>query len=125
MGLVGWDVRVGIWSMAWGSFLQSLEEGIAAAAAAASATLPEMTMRREAVPRENDCMSYCALFWDLEGCGSYVTDVGYRIPDGGLLVKSILNSSSRGVGDLLMITTTTVGERGGCANISLCTSGCG
>ncbi len=90
-GLVGLDVRVGIWSTAWRPFLQSREEGIAAAAAMVGATLPTMTMHGDAVVREKDRASYHALFWDLEGCSSHVRDVGYRTPDGGWLGESALN----------------------------------
>ncbi len=108
LGSVGWDVQVGIWSTAWGPFLQSLEKGIAVAV-----TLPTMTTCRDAITREKDCASYRALFRDLEGCGSYMRDIRYRTPDGGWLVKSNLNSSPCGFGDLLTTTTTMGGRRGG------------
>jgi hypothetical protein len=85
--LVGRDVGVEIWSTVWRPFLQSREEGIVAAAAMAAATLPMMTTRRDAAAREKDHPSYCALFQDLEGCGSYVRDVGYRTPKWGVVCQ--------------------------------------
>jgi hypothetical protein len=101
---------VGIWSMAWGPFLWNLEEGIVAAAAAA--TMPTMTTCWDAFGREKVCTSYHALFQDLGRCRSYVRDVGYRTPGGGWLIESVLNSLPRGISDLAAMTMTTGGRRG-------------
>jgi hypothetical protein len=118
LGSVGWDVQLGIWSMAWEPFLLSLEEGIATVA-----TLLTMTMHGDAVAREKDCASYRALFRDLEGCGSYVRDVGYRTPDGGWLVESNLNLLPYDVGDLPRTTMLMGGERGGGGETTSTTNG--
>jgi hypothetical protein len=102
--------------MAWGLFFRSLEEGIVAAKAVAVVTLPRMTTRGEAVAREKDRASYLTLFRDLEGCCSYVRDVGYRTPNGRWLAKSVLNSLLRGIGDLpttMMMTSGGKGEGSG------------
>jgi hypothetical protein len=95
----------------WGWFLRSLGEGIAVAAVVA--TSPTITTAGDAVVREKDRMSYRTLFQYLEGCSSYVWDVGYRTTDGGWLVKSILNSLPHGVLSDLLTRTTTGIERGG------------
>jgi hypothetical protein len=104
---------VGVCSTALGLFFRSLEEGIAAAAMAAVATFPTMTKGGDVIAREKDHASYRTLFRDLEGCGSYARDLGYRTPDGGWLVVSILNSLPCGVGDLPTTTTTTTSMSSG------------
>jgi hypothetical protein len=71
-----------------------------------------MTICGDAVAREKDRASYRALFRYLERCGSYVRDIGYRILDGGWLVKSVLNLLPCDVGDL-PTSTMMGGNRGG------------
>jgi hypothetical protein len=101
-----------------GIFLRSLEEGIAAAA-----TLLMMTIRGDAVAREKGFAFYCALFRDLEGCGSYLRDVGFRTPGKEGLVKSNLNPLPCDVVDLSMTMTTKGGKRGGGGGTTLTANG--
>ncbi|KAL7552253.1 hypothetical protein ACHAWF_015481 [Thalassiosira exigua] len=77
-GASGREIGVGIWSTAWWSFLRSLERGGA----------------------NKDRASYRTLLRDLEACGSYVDDVGYRTPNGEWMVRSELNATPFGVEDL-------------------------
>ncbi len=98
--------------MVWGPFLRSLDEDITAAVAALGATLPTMTSRGDTVARKKDSASYCALFLDLEGCGSSVRDVAYRTLDGGWFVKSVLNLLPRGIGKHPTTTMMMGGRRG-------------
>ena len=76
-GSRGRDIGVGIWSTAWWPFLSSIEKG------------------------EKKRQSHITLLRDLEMCGSYVKDVGYRTPDGSWLVRSELNANPYGVEDIL------------------------
>lgn len=76
-GSRGRDIGVGIWSTAWWPFLSSLKRG------------------------EMNRQSHITLLRDLEMCGSYVKDVGYRTPDGSWLVRSQLNANPYGVEDVL------------------------
>mmetsp|Transcript_25486 Transcript_25486/g.42052 ORF Transcript_25486/g.42052 Transcript_25486/m.42052 type:complete len:671 (+) Transcript_25486:175-2187(+) len=87
-GALGRDIGVGIWSTAWWPFLRSLEKGLSSCSADNNDT-------------NKNRQSYKALLKDLEACGSYVKDVGYRSPDGSWLVKSQLNASPYGINDLL------------------------
>ena len=85
-GSRGRDIGVGIWSTAWKPFLLSLEKGVAAT---------------EGDEKEKNRQSYVTLLKDLELCGSYVKEVGYRTPDGSWLVQSELNASPYCVEDVL------------------------
>ena len=95
-GASGRDIGVGIWSTAWWPFLRSLDRGSSSTDEISGENALEASVRRE-----KDRRSYKTLLQDLEACGSYVRDVGYRTPDGGWLVKSELNASPFGVNDLL------------------------
>ncbi len=86
-------------------------------------TLLMMTTRGDAVAREKNHAFYRALFRELEGCGSYVRDVGYRTPDGRWLIESNLNLLPCDVGDLPTTTMMMVGERGGGSEMMLTTNG--
>mmetsp|Transcript_8545 Transcript_8545/g.12909 ORF Transcript_8545/g.12909 Transcript_8545/m.12909 type:complete len:660 (+) Transcript_8545:118-2097(+) len=90
-GALGRHIGVGIWSTAWWPFLRSLEKGYNDA--------------------NKNRQSYKTLLKDLEACGSYVKDVGYRSPNGSWLVKSQLNASPYGIDDLLHGTTESNGSK--------------
>ena len=91
-GALGRDIGVGIWSTAWWPFLRSLEKGLSSGNNAEDNNNKDTNKNRQ---------SYKALLKDLEACGSYVKDVGYRSPNGSWLVKSQLNASPYGINDLL------------------------
>jgi len=93
-GAAGRDIGVGIWSTAWWPFLKSVKEGLRSS----SSTSSDLA---SAVARQKNRQSYRTLLQDLEACGSYVGDVGYRTPDGSWLVKSELNAAPFGIMDLL------------------------
>ncbi len=95
-GALGRHIGVGIWSTAWWPFLRSLEKGLSSDTANSNSNSTDMNRNRQ---------SYKILLKDLEACGSYVTDVGYRSPNGSWLVKSQLNASPYGIDDLLDGTT--------------------
>jgi len=102
-GAVGRDIGVGIWSTAWEPFLRSLSENEEGddedddeddeVDANAAKTALRRHKRRRA--------SHVNLLRDLEACGSYVKDVGYRTPDGTWLVRSVLNDRPFGIRDVL------------------------
>jgi len=87
-GALGRNIGVGIWSTAWWPFLRSLQQGISSTNDSVMST-------------HKNRQSYKTLLQDLESCGSYVGDVGYRTPNGSWLVKSELNSHPFGINDLL------------------------
>ena len=91
-GALGRQIGVGIWSTAWWPFLRSLEKSLSSSS---SASL------NDRVKEQKNRQSYKTLLKDLEACGSYVKDVGYRQPNGSWLVKSQLNASPFGIDDLL------------------------
>ena len=86
-GALGRNIGVGIWSTAWWPFLKSLQQG--------------MGSTDDNIPKQKNRQSFKTLLQDLESCGSYVGDVGYRTPNGSWLVKSELNSHPFGIDDLL------------------------
>lgn len=94
-GSRGRDIGVGIWSTAWKPFLRSLEKGLVAT---------------DAIGKEKNRKSYITLLKDLEMCGSYVKEVGYRTPDGSWLVQSELNARPYGVDDVLSGKSKDVGS---------------
>ncbi|KAL3790828.1 hypothetical protein ACHAWO_010667 [Cyclotella atomus] len=94
-GSRGRDIGVGIWSTAWKPFLRSLEKGLGAL---------------DGIGKEKNRQSYIALLKDLEMCGSYVKEVGYRTPDGSWLVQSELNARPYGVEDVLSGKSKDVGS---------------
>ena len=85
-GALGRNIGVGIWSTAWWPFLKSLQQGIAST---------------NDISKQKNRQSFKTLLQDLESCGSYTSDVGYRTPNGSWLVKSELNSHPFGINDLL------------------------
>lgn len=89
-GALGRNIGVGIWSTAWWTFLKNLQLGI-------SSTNTD----DKDIPKQKNRQSYKTLLQDLESCGSYVGDVGYRTPNGSWLVKSELNSHPFGINDLI------------------------
>lgn len=102
-GARGRDIGVGIWSTAWWPFLQSLEAGASASSSTTAATDDNSTSfsTTSEVTKQKYRQSYQTLLQDLEMCGSYVGDVGYRTPDGSWLVRSELNAKPFGIDDLL------------------------
>ena len=96
-GALGRHIGVGIWSTAWWPFLRSLEKGL-------SGNTENDESKVAKVIEQKNRQSYVTLLKDLEACGSYVKDVGYRNPDGSWLVKSQLNASPYGIYDLLQST---------------------
>ena len=94
-GALGRQIGVGIWSTAWWPFLRSLEKGLSGTNTTSSTSL------NDRVKEQKNRQSYKTLLKDLEACGSYVKDVGYRQPNGSWLVKSQLNASPFGIDDLL------------------------
>ena len=109
-GALGRHIGVGIWSTAWWPFLRSLEKGLSSSS---SGNTHNNTTVANIVREQKNRQSYKTLLQDLEACGSYVKDVGYRSPNGTWLVKSQLNASPYGVNDLLQNigTTTTIGSK--------------
>ena len=97
-GSRGRDIGVGIWSTAWWPFLRSLEKGMAASTGKNDINASSI---KEVLVKEKNRQSYQTLLRDLEMCGSYVKEVGYRTPDGSWLVKSELNANPFGVEDVL------------------------
>jgi len=87
-GALGRNIGVGIWSTAWWPFLRSLQLGIS-------------STNDSVISKQKNRQSFKTLLQDLESCGSYVGDVGYRTPNGSWLVKSELNSHPFGINDLL------------------------
>lgn len=98
-GALGRHIGVGIWSTAWWPFLRSLEKGLSSSG---TGNNTDMNKNRQ---------SYKILLKDLEACGSYVKDVGYRSPNGSWLVKSQLNASPYGIEDLLNGNTESNGSK--------------
>jgi len=103
-GAIGRHIGVGIWSTAWWPFLRSLEKGLSSSSSAAGTSSSTVA---NIVQNQKNRQSFKTLLKDLEACGSYVKDVGYRSPNGTWLVKSQLNASPYGINDLLNGTTTT------------------
>ena len=119
-GAMGRDIGVGIWSTAWWPYLRSLSQGAQAKSKHRPAGDDDDEQSRggssgtdgrqdinnsglsDLIQRQKDRQSYKTLLQDLEACGSYVGDVGYRTPDGGWLVRYELNSSPYGIDDLLL-----------------------
>ncbi len=102
-GALGRHIGVGIWSTAWWPFLRSLEKGLSLSTTNNNTTATVANI----VQQQKNRQSYKTLLKDLEACGSYVKDVGYRSPNGSWLVKSELNASPYGINDLLHNGTTT------------------
>lgn len=105
-GAKGRDICVGIWSTAWWPFLRSLEQGLSSSSNKNDEVLEGDINASDSslagtVQRQKNRQSYKTLLQDLEACGSYVQDVGYRTPNGGWLVKSELNASPFGITNLL------------------------
>eukprot|EP00804_Cyclotella_cryptica_P012478 CCRYP_018863-RA/>CCRYP_018863-RA protein AED:0.13 eAED:0.13 QI:592/-1/0/1/-1/0/1/0/551 len=98
-GSRGRDIGVGIWSTAWWPFLRSLEAGLNVLSDGSNDN-PSSSMK-EVLAKEKNRESYQTLLRDLEMCGSYVKEVGYRTPDGSWLVRSELNATPYGVQDVL------------------------
>jgi 2-polyprenyl-6-methoxyphenol hydroxylase-like FAD-dependent oxidoreductase len=105
-GAVGRDIGVGIWSSAWWPFLRSLEAGLSSASKSENHAIDSLSSLANKVQCEKNRFSFRTLLQDLEACGSYVGNVGYRTPDGSWLVKSELNASPFGVLDLLSSSMT-------------------
>ncbi|EJK58716.1 hypothetical protein THAOC_21133, partial [Thalassiosira oceanica] len=114
---MGRDIGVGIWSTAWWPYLRSLSQGAQSkskqhpsdhgqssdnASGADGQQGIANSGLSDLIQRHKDRRSYKTLLQDLEACGSYVGDVGYRTPDGGWLVRYELNSSPFGIDDLLL-----------------------
>ena len=117
-GALGRDIGVGIWSTAWWPYLRSLSQGApsrrqpvgdeddpirgsASSGADGQIEGDSKDSLSDLIQRHKGRQSYETLLQDLEACGSYVGDVGYRTPSGGWLVRSELNSSPFGIEDLL------------------------
>ena len=96
-GALGRNIGVGIWSTAWSPFLKSLQLGISTPDTDGDDDDSTSTI----LNRQKNRQSYQTLLQDLEACGSYVEDVGYRTPNGSWLVKSELNAKPFGINDLL------------------------
>jgi len=99
-GALGRDIGVGIWSTAWWPFLRSVKEGLSNSADDDEGGDNKNTLA-DMIQQQKNRQSYQTLLQDLEACGSYVKDVGYRTPNGSWLVKSELNASPFGIQDLL------------------------
>lgn len=97
-GAIGRNIGVGIWSTAWHPFLDSPH-------------VPNGDSDSGSGIRE----SFANLLRDLEACGSYVGEVGYRSPEGGWLVRSSLNATPRGIDDVVAEADAggSEGTRGG------------
>jgi len=100
-GALGRDIGVGIWSTAWWPFLQSMKDGLSVTNDDIGDEQNQPSTLADTLQRQKNRSSYLTLLQDLEACGSYVKDVGYRMPGGGWLVKSELNASPFGIRDLL------------------------
>lgn len=98
-GALGRDIGVGIWSTGWWPFLRSVKEGMLPPSSTDGGGGGEAM--QDSIRTEKNRRSYRILLQDLEACGSYVRDVGYRTPNGSWLVKSELNPSPFGIQDLL------------------------
>ncbi|KAL7537804.1 hypothetical protein ACHAXR_008104 [Thalassiosira sp. AJA248-18] len=97
-GALGREIGVGLWSTAWWPFLKSLDQGTTSTTTAGG---EKNNTLAGLIQQQKNRQSYQTLLQDLEACGSYVKDVGYRTPNGSWLVKSKLNSSPFGIKDLL------------------------
>ena len=104
-GALGRDIGVGIWSTAWWPFLKSLQLGMQTSIVGDannndgdSNSYDDISLQLQ---KEKNRQSYQTLLQDLEACGSYVGDVGYRTPNGSWLVKSELNAEPYGINNLL------------------------
>ncbi len=106
-GAVGRDIGVGLWSSAWWPFLKSVKVGISSSLLEDHGDATALSSLVNKVQKEKNRLSYRALLQDLEACGSYVGNVGYRTPDGSYLVKSELNASPFGVHDLLSSSSSS------------------
>ena len=109
-GAVGRDIGVGIWSSAWWPFLKSLEVGISSSLVEDHHDMDDtssLSSLVHKVQKEKNRQSYRTLLQDLEACGSYVGNVGYRTPNGSWLVKSELNASPIGIHDLLSSSSSS------------------
>jgi 2-polyprenyl-6-methoxyphenol hydroxylase-like FAD-dependent oxidoreductase len=115
-GALGRHIGVGIWSTAWWPFLRSLEKGLSSSSGTSNNNSASTSSLTDIINEQKNRQSYKTLLKDLEACGSYVKDVGYRSPKGTWLVKSQLNASPYGINDLLhgttMSTTTTAENHG-------------
>lgn len=103
-GALGRDIGVGIWSTAWWPFLSSLHQGLLShehEPSSNSCQSSSSSSVANSLEQQKNRQSYQTLLQDLEACGSYVKDVGYRTPNGSWLVKSELNASPFGIQDLL------------------------
>ncbi|KAL7445253.1 hypothetical protein ACHAXM_011933 [Skeletonema potamos] len=109
-GALGRHIGVGIWSTAWWPFLRSLEKGLSSSSSSSAAAGTSSSTVANIVQNQKNRQSFKTLLKDLEACGSYVKDVGYRSPNGTWLVKSQLNASPYGINDLLNGTTTTTND---------------
>lgn len=106
-GANGRDIGVGVWSTAWRPFLRCIEEGMGMTNTNGSTN----EVMDALIQRAKDRVSYRNLLRDLEHCGTYVKDVGYRTPDGSWLVESTLNASPYSIDDLLQSSSPALDKK--------------